>query len=294
MRLVKKAKETIRNIKTLLFSPQLLRYEAHLADLQRSVCESTSMGTAPADGADHEVVVSLTSYGRRIEQVHITIESLMRQTRRPHRIVLWLEEGLKDAPLPYALRLQQKRGLEIRYCEDLKSYKKLVPSLKAFPDAVIITVDDDVVYDCATIDRLMRGHEAFPGCVVCNTAVTLDSDTDYSHDNYTNIYSVPAHNILPVGVGGVLYPPHCLAPEVLDMESAMKLAPRADDIWFKAMALKQGTMAVRVATADAVGRGFVSAQTVQDTALWLTNVRDDRNRLQYRDVMAAYQLSIKR
>ena len=41
---------------------------------------------------------------------------------------------------------QQKRGLTIRFCEDLKAHKKYYYAFKEYPDDIVITVDDDVIY----------------------------------------------------------------------------------------------------------------------------------------------------
>ena len=43
------------------------------------------------------------------------------------------------------------------------------------------------------------------------------------------------------GVGGVLYPPNCLYKDILNEELFMKLAPKADDVWFWAMAVLNHT-----------------------------------------------------
>ena len=43
------------------------------------------------------------------------------------------------------------------------------------------------------------------------------------------------------GVGGVLYPPHCLNKDVLNEEKFKSLTPINDDIWFWAMAVLNGT-----------------------------------------------------
>lgn len=119
---------------------------------------STESGIEQTKFCDHEVVVSLTTYGKRLYEVASTIESIMQGTMKPNRIVLWLEEGLKDTPLPILLQRQQTRGLEIGYCEDLRSYKKLIPTLIKYPDAVIITIDDDAIYNCDVVEKLVNTY----------------------------------------------------------------------------------------------------------------------------------------
>jgi hypothetical protein len=54
---------------------------------------------------------------------------------------------------------------------------------------------------------------------------------------------LPRVDCFPIGKYGVLYPPGALHPDVADAERFLALAPTADDIWFKAMALRAGTLA---------------------------------------------------
>jgi hypothetical protein len=51
---------------------------------------------------------------------------------------------------------------------------------------------------------------------------------------------------LQTGVGGVLYPPHSLQKEMLDVELFSKMAPSTDDIWFWGAAVANGFSVVPV------------------------------------------------
>ena len=48
------------------------------------------------------------------------------------------------------------------------------------------------------------------------------------------------------GVGGVLYPPHSLKADMMDVELFTKLAPSTDDIWFWAAGAANGFPVVPV------------------------------------------------
>lgn len=270
-----------------------LRWEQHAIDLERSLLQSTGPGLSSGPVTDRELVVSLTTYGKRLEQVHLTIESLLLQTLPPNRIVLWLDESMQGRRLPAALIRQQERGLEIRYTEDLRSYKKLIPALAAFPEANIITADDDLIYDPCMVDRLVRAHEMHPGCVTTTAALELESDSDFSRRHLTVLADREAMNLLPLGGTGTLYPPGALHPEVMNMEAVRRLCPLADDIWFRAMGLMNSTPVVKVVTDRPDGWDIIMNDRVQDTALWHDNVSDRRNETQYAAVMKAYGLTLK-
>ena len=96
-----------------------------------SVLSSGSRGTEPVSGDFPEIIISLTTYSLRIHNVYIALESLLNQTIKPNRIILWLaEEEFNEANLPISVLRLKERGVEIRFCEDYKSYKKLIPTLR--------------------------------------------------------------------------------------------------------------------------------------------------------------------
>lgn len=190
-----------------------------------------------------EVVVSLTSYGRRVETnvVYYTLVSLLRQDVQPAHIVLWLaEDEWSDGTIPSKLRGLKGKGVDIRYCKDLKSYKKLIPSLRLYPESVIITVDDDMIYSKDTIKSLVSAHRAHSNDIICTVArkpiIKNGLPTDYS--KWEDSMVKPFENdctgefLFPIGVGGVLYPVRSLNEDVFNEEVFSKCCPRADDIWF--------------------------------------------------------------
>lgn len=253
-----------------------LHYAIKHDALIEKALNSSEMGVASERLCGHEVVVSLTTYGRRLYDVAPTIESIMQGSLKPNRIVLWLGEDLRGTTLPVTLKKQQKRGLEICYCEDIRSYKKLVPTLGKCPEAVIITIDDDAIYWYDTVERLVNEHCRFPDSIIANRVhrvklgkngrplgyMDWDLKANPGEDSALNFFT---------GVGGVLYPPHCLDPEVMNSDVFLDICKHADDIWFYAMALKAGTHVRKCPTHALDGRDFIMNYEVQDSALKLVN-----------------------
>lgn len=199
---------------------------------------------------DRDITVSVTSFGPRIREVAMAIESIMEQTMLPNRIVLWLNDELKHSPeiIPQSLRLLERRGLEIRFTRDIGPATKLIPALKAFPEDVIITIDDDMMYDFDMIDRMITAHRRHPQAVCAGRIDRIVPSNDGEglkliYDKADDLYLTPAPIMQPMalGVGGVLYPPHALHDDVFDTELMHRLAPKADDLWFKAMELLADT-----------------------------------------------------
>lgn len=195
-----------------------------------------------------DVIVSLTSFGPRIREVATTIESIMEQTLLPNRIILWLDCRLKDtSAIPASLRLLQKRGLEIRYTNDIGPATKLIPAIREFPNDIIITVDDDMIYDYDLLDRLVSGHRRFPKAVCCGCLDKITYDPvegptlHYASGGELFLSTEPLMQPIAIGVAGALYPPGALHHDVFDTDLMLRLAPKADDLWFKAMELLAGT-----------------------------------------------------
>lgn len=209
-------------------------------------------GVTAAPVARSQVVVSLTSYPRRFSTLWLAIESLLRQTVKPNRIVLWLAEKECDGhPLPDTVLSQRERGLEIRYCqENLRPFNKLYHALNAFPDSLIITVDDDIVYREDLVATLLGSYERHPSCVSGMTTHRIVATSEGRFGPYTSWPVTtpsdqrPSHALFATGVNGVLYPPGCLHPDAMDAALYRRLSLTNDDLWLKIMAFRAGTKVV--------------------------------------------------
>jgi hypothetical protein len=144
------------------------------------------------------------------------------------------------AEVPDSISDLQGQLFQIRACDDLRPYNKLVHSLEAYPDAFIVTVDDDVVYDEDCIERLLAAYDPMDPTIVCHRAhrVTYLEDGSLApyrewerrvHDPASELSS---DDLMPTGVGGVLYPPGSLPPETMDRALIARLSPTCDDSWF--------------------------------------------------------------
>ena len=86
-----------------------------------------------------KIIVSLTTFPGRINTVDKTISTLLTQTLKPDEVILWLAESqFPNKELPEQLTKLQQYGLTIKWCEDLRSYKKLIPALEEYPNDIII------------------------------------------------------------------------------------------------------------------------------------------------------------
>ncbi len=196
------------------------------------------------------LVVCLTSYPARISLVGRTIETLLKQTLKADRIVLYLAKsqfphGFED--LPTDLLCLCDVGLSISWCDDLKSYKKLIPALTEFPHSTIVTFDDDNLYDTEVLERLYQTHCNYPDEIIASAVRRIDFDSfkmrNYQDFEVGKYFSKPSFLNIPLGVGGVLYPPKIFSTfhnQLTNVELFFNIAPFQSCVWFWTMAVLNG------------------------------------------------------
>lgn len=191
-------------------------------------------------------IVSLASYSKRIKTLHICLESIFSQTLMPKKTILYFDSSICPNEIPEEVISYVKKGLEIIFVsDDIGSHNKYYYTFQNFPNDVVITVDDDVIYDKCTFSNLFQTHKKYPNAV-CATRVTYmifdDKNIITSYNNWISEYDkliYPSKRLLAVGVGGILYPPHIFIDETFDKNMITRLALTADDIWLKIMQLKR-------------------------------------------------------
>lgn len=217
-------------------------------------------------GEKQQVVVSLTSFPGAIEFVAGAVRSVLSGTVLPDKVVLYLTMSqFGDMPIPAELTelARENPRFEIRnYDSEIRSYRKLIPALIDFPDAVIVTIDDDVAYHPDMLANLLRLHERFPGAVLAHRAKRVSPDKPYKKWSKYRWYDFLFKKIhrgygnIQTGVGGVLYPPGSLRADMLDEKLFTSIAPTMDDIWFWAAAVANGTEIIPVPFGQNKPRGL--------------------------------------
>ncbi|MCH5225150.1 MAG: glycosyltransferase [Muribaculaceae bacterium] len=211
--------------------------------------------TIPPSRKPH-VVVSMTSFPAAIEYAQKAVVSLLKGKVLPDKIVLYLtysQFGSNGIPGSLLELANNCPLLEIRdYPEDIRSYRKLLPALKDFPDSVIVTVDDDVEYHPEMLAKLLEVHARFPHDVIAHRTKEMRPSLPYKkwkkHRWYNFLFKRIIRNPLTMqtGVAGVLYPPHALDPEIIGSELFKTIAPTTDDIWFWAATIANGRVVIPV------------------------------------------------
>lgn len=257
-----------------------------------------------------QYIISLTSYGKRLtDTAPYSIITLLNQSIKPDRVILWVgNEDKKN--IPQSMERLVEKGLEIRFCEDIKSYTKLIPALENFPEDYIITADDDVYYTKNWFELLMVEHKKNPKKIICHRAHGIKVDdnnnllpyTQWSFDIEPSMYYEHtfmsragyhmARSVFPTGVGGILYPPKCFHKDITNKELFLNLAPHADDVWFWAMAVINkeyfGEESPYIVVANRWKLRSIDPEQIQgENALWNYNSQDGNDR-QIKSVIEQY------
>lgn len=252
--------------------------------------------TGDKDGP--KLIVSLTSYGRRVHKVYYTIVSLLRQKMKPDMVILWLDFNWNEHNIPSSLKRLSKYGLTIRYCSDLKSYKKLVPTLLEFPDAMIITCDDDLYYRSNMVGRLVDSFKSDPTKIYAHRAHQV-TFTDGNIDSYNSwpeeISNQRGRTVFPTSGGGTLYKKELLHVDMCNEELFMRLSPMADDVWNFFMGYMKQTINVVLPHNGYIYIPLdVFYQAIhKGSNLSYGNCHECMNDVQIKAIMEHYHLSVK-
>lgn len=228
--------EMIRTLKQeakALVRPAYLRGLAAWTTLRMGFLKPGAAHSLP-----HRLVVSLTSYPKRFDVLHLTIKSILAQDMAADVVVLWVAHGDMDQ-LPANIRRLERHGLTIRATDDLRSYKKIIPTLAEYGDAFIVTADDDVYYPRHWLRTFCEAYRPGEREVLCYRAHRMAFDGEalapYDSWSFEITDTEPAPDVFFTGVGGVFYPPGIFHEDVADRARLMELCPSTDDVWLNWM-----------------------------------------------------------
>ncbi len=233
------------------------------------------------------LIVSFTSFPDRINKVWYVVETILRQTVKPDKLILWLskEQFGKLNDLPSNLLKLRERGLEIVLCEgDLRSHKKYYYTVKKYPHSTFVVIDDDVLYPSTLLENLLKLHKNYPETVCFNSGYNIPI-----HENQVGPYVTwsklnkqtgPRKDILPIGAGAVLYPPNVLSKEVLNMDAFMKHCRLADDLWLYSMVLLNNKELIKSDN----NQRFIPILYKKNITLTSINVGEGKNDEQFKSI----------
>lgn len=109
---------------------------------------------------NNPIIVSLTTWSERIGNLPTVLDTIYSQTMPPDKVVLNLayDEQVPDIVQEYL----DAHGVEVFRLPDTKVFKKLVPTLRRYPNACVISIDDDWLYPEGMIADFVSTHKKYP------------------------------------------------------------------------------------------------------------------------------------
>jgi hypothetical protein len=219
-------------------------------------------------------VVSLTTYGKRINSVYLAIESIAEGSLLPSRAILWLDDEAGFKNRPESLRRLENRGLEIFLTENYGPHKKYYPYVKTTDSfsTPLVTADDDCLYPRNWLHRLAESFNENPSVVSCYRAhvIKLQGKAIAPYGDWTPCRSSqPRFYHFATGCSGCIYAPNLLRVFKAGGEGFRTVCPRNDDFWLHVQALRAG---FRVRQIGRRPLAFPIVPDTQDCGLFLSNV----------------------
>ncbi|WP_298501550.1 glycosyltransferase family 2 protein [uncultured Methanobrevibacter sp.] len=198
---------------------------------------------------NEKIIVSLTSFPDRMHDIHYSLYSLLKQTFKPDEIILWLSYEQfpnKEKDIPNKVLNLKKYGLSIRWCDNIYSYKKLIPSLKEYENDFIVTADDDIFYPKDWLRNIYYGYKKHPNCIISSRSRRILVNNNGTLKSYNNWKLIdndmePSFLNFPTNGAGSLFPPNSFDETILKKREFSNICPTGDDIWIWGMAVLNNT-----------------------------------------------------
>lgn len=238
------------------------------------------------------LIVSVTSYPRRIGVTGKALQSIYAQTKKPDEVILWLAEEqfpAKESELPDDLvRMVRENRLTIRWCSDLRSHKKYFYAFQEYPDDLVVTIDDDLEYSPRMLSQLYASYLLYPEAVsaVRTHLMVLSGDNvllPYAQwgNELDAVLNVPSMQLMATSGAGTLHPPGLFRKEFFDWQVITATCPHADDLWLKAMELMSDVPVVQAVPNEPLR----ILPGTQEDSLFDINYRQGQNDVQMQNII---------
>jgi len=196
------------------------------------------------------IYVSLTSIYQRQNKLLKTLKSIKEQVLQPKKCYIFLsvepyllDLGFKNKELNKELKefIDQNKIFEIRWCENIGPYRKLLPLLKEKwnEDCLILTFDDDIYYHPNLILQSVNDYNREKCCIAYRGFTPNIDNVNLKTLIYKSHYprnKIKRHlyNFANNGVGTVHHPSfyHKTGNLVFNLEYIYEYGRTTDDIWF--------------------------------------------------------------
>ena len=183
------------------------------------------------------IIISISSLRENFSILPIIIYSLLNQSLKPDKIILWLDEEYQDmANIPYEITQFAKNGLEFRFKKNLGDYTKTIYAMEEFYNSIIVTVSDKIYYPANWLKNLYLSYISHPNDIHVHGAFNAKINKSFKY--WDKVKKESANFLfLPLSDMGILYPPKCFGKEAFRRELFLKKHIINDNLWFWVMSI---------------------------------------------------------
>lgn len=196
--------------------------------IQKETTKTVPEPAKKVEVADTEkLIVTMTTWYRRIENIPMVLDSILSQTKKPDKIVINLsEEEFSTNPIPMGVKEYIKNNsnkIEVQWIKgpNTKQWKKILPTMLRYQNDAIVCIDDDATYPSDMLQVLWDAHRNNPGHPISGFNTNAFS-MGVPHCGTCNLDKLEYY--------GDIF--ECLTDDVMTMYSS--------DIFFTLMALRSG------------------------------------------------------
>lgn len=231
-----------------------------------------------------KVIVSMATIPCRMERLKENIPSFKNQTYPFDMLVINVLDNLTEDDYAFyeELKTIDERIVINKVEEKWRSCNKLLPTLKRYPDEIIITVDDDIYYPNECISTLMEQYKLTPECIIAQEVSPLALQRNNSYISY--------HMCLDVKLmqkewgkylsGCCLFPPHVFDnTDLFDYDKMMELTGGThDELWFWVNSTLNGIQCVGLNYIRSFEGELISKRNNNEPQLWQINLLESKQR----------------
>lgn len=190
----------------------------------------------------NKIVVSITTIPKRTSFLYNVINSLLKQTVVPNKIILYYANDSLDGIPENVLNLRDDIFNIVCIHNTYRSYSKFYYSFIHYPDCINILADDDLSYKSHFIENLLNGYKKYQDCMICNVyhTVVIRDNSIYTPTEMPKCNEQYGKYIRPLSGWGTLIPPNFITyNDLVDIDDFVKNIPTHDELYLFYINLKK-------------------------------------------------------
>jgi hypothetical protein len=164
-----------------------------------------------------KIIVSLTSYYKRLNTIYNVLDSILSGNLVPDKIVLTLYYKDADFISKYIYDYLTKNKIILIIVNiDIKPHKKYFYVMQKYLYDIIITIDDDIIYENNTVELLYKSYLKYPNEISARRVHLIKYDQNglsLPYKKWIKQYKsikTPSFDLLATTGAGTLFPPNIL------------------------------------------------------------------------------------